>query len=444
MLFFLSIRSKGQRQKTKLDKENREVRYFIYKNTKDESIVFFLSQFKKDAFKVLSKAAEYIFKNENGEVNIFDFLKECELPNQSLRRVELLLSTWIRMGVLKLNAPIMPSAVEMYLQDNAPLDIKEKDAELYADFIETINLKKLRLAVLESFSVIPTKHHDTFIKAYFKCAGSGEVVDLIAQYNPNSSVISEFREEALVNAYDGLNVYQKAIFDFPLDENLNVIAGPGSGKTHTLITRVARLIQRENVPTRNILILAYNRSVVQELRSRIKDLFTKLGYRSITRDLTISTFHGYIKSRLGTRTKEAENFFSKDSKFVTWEKYFIHLANTEPGFINQSVGNLRYILVDEFQDITDRRLKILESIVNPKVTKLTVIGDPIQSIYGYERIDQGGTRSPASYYTTFYKLFSPKILKLPINYRSYQSIVDHAEEQLADQIKEFEMVSLKM
>jgi superfamily I DNA/RNA helicase len=54
------------------------------------------------------------------------------------------------------------------------------------------------------------------------------------------------------------------------------IAGPGSGKTHVLTLRCARLIYKEHILPEHILVLAYNRAVVVELRNRLNKLFTSL------------------------------------------------------------------------------------------------------------------------------------------------------------------------
>src|SRR5690606_25676111 len=109
--------------------------------------------------------------------------------------------------------------------------------------------------------------------------------------------------------------------------NLQVIAGPGSGKTHTLILRVARLIQVEKVQPENILVLAYNRAVVVELKDRLGKLFKDLGYSRLIKRLKVFTFHGFIKYCLGSQLI--------DLPFNLWTPEFMRIATTSPGLITQ-------------------------------------------------------------------------------------------------------------
>lgn len=426
----------------KIDKDEKEVYTVIYKNSKDEKIYQFLDAYEKDGVRFIENIARRI-RDATTKFDLFEFLKELQLQNESLSRLNWLFTTWKRLGFFKLDTSLLPMAIEMFmLDDSAIAEISnEKDKAVFEDFKATIQLKKLRLLVLESLQRIPVEKHDQYIKDYFKCSSAIDIVNLIGQYD-RAANLSQFREEALIQAENQLNEDQKRIFDFPPDQNLCVIAGPGSGKTHTLIARVARLIQREHVPPGQILVLAYNRSVVQELRSRLKDLFDDLGYSTITYDLRVNTFHGLIKSVLRERLNEAEGMFPDEDKFKSWERFFLHLYDNEPGYIHNMLGALRYIFVDEFQDITSNRLKILKAISREGVTKLTVIGDPIQSIYGFERANEGGPIDSRTYYEDFFRYFQPSQLPLSINYRSYQNIIDYAAIMLEEQIQAYDMPEL--
>jgi superfamily I DNA/RNA helicase len=60
-----------------------------------------------------------------------------------------------------------------------------------------------------------------------------------------------------------------------------------------------------------------------------------------------------------------------------------------------------------------------------------VIGDPNQSIYGYERVKEVGEMSPQLYYQKFKDIYKPKELYLSVNYRSYPQILKKADELLS-------------
>lgn len=92
------------------------------------------------------------------------------------------------------------------------------------------------------------------------------------------------------------NEEQINIYEQPRNETINVLAGPGSGKTHMLTMRCAKLIYKEHIEPSHLLVLAYNRAVVVELKNRLDQLFTKLGMSRIGHHLHVHTFHALAKN----------------------------------------------------------------------------------------------------------------------------------------------------
>src|ERR1700683_2140602 len=70
------------------------------------------------------------------------------------------------------------------------------------------------------------------------------------------------------------------------DGPLLIIAGAGTGKTRTLVHRVAQLIEREVRPER-ILLLTFTRRAADEMRGRVERLIGSAGQR-----VQGGTFHG--------------------------------------------------------------------------------------------------------------------------------------------------------
>ena len=217
-----------------------------------------------------------------------------------------------------------------------------------------------------------------------------------------------------------LNDEQQRIYNVGVDKNINVIAGAGSGKTRLLTYRALRLILAENNPERKILILAYNRAVRDELSERIQDYAEGIGYT--LRGLQIYTFHGFAKKCLPEPSKNIEE----------WEKELLrHITDHE----GQYSGKFQYILVDEFQDVTNTRLEIIQKLLELNNAHAFVIGDMFQSIYGYEKIRDGGSVEPLDYYD---RLNGFEKYSLTKNYRSTQAIINTAIkwfEGITDAIK---------
>lgn len=89
-----------------------------------------------------------------------------------------------------------------------------------------------------------------------------------------------------MNLLDGLNLAQLEAAT-STSRSILTIAGPGSGKTKTLITRIAHLIEERGQSSSNILCLTFTRKAAQEMKERLAKL---LGERESSR-IWIGTFH---------------------------------------------------------------------------------------------------------------------------------------------------------
>ncbi len=89
----------------------------------------------------------------------------------------------------------------------------------------------------------------------------------------------------MVNIFDNLNPQQaEAVKE--VDKPLLIIAGAGSGKTLTVASKIAYLIQK-GVHPENILAVTFNQKAAEELKTRVTDILGTID------DLTISTFHSF-------------------------------------------------------------------------------------------------------------------------------------------------------
>ena len=69
---------------------------------------------------------------------------------------------------------------------------------------------------------------------------------------------------------------------------MQVIAGPGTGKTSALIDRATYLIQEKNVPTSAIMLVTYTQKAARELLTRLTE---KLHGEHDLSGMYIGTFH---------------------------------------------------------------------------------------------------------------------------------------------------------
>lgn len=378
------------------------------------------------------------------------------------------------LAVLKLlsyidHTPIINSGIEVLTNDKTdqPIDDGLKDSspmhDFRKEFDEQERVKGVRLTCMNIFSLLETSKQKEFIRRYFLCQNYTDYLSLAGEYIPEGSpLLDELTAKALEEEEKKLkgNADQLNIYNQPITANVNVLAGPGSGKTHVLTLRCARLIYREKVPAEKILVLAYNRAVVTELRNRLDRLFTKLGMGRVAHRLHVYTFHALARACMGKALDKVPT--------DCWENMFFNYLKNTPHYLYSIFPEIKYILVDEFQDITKVRLESLNEIHNlfPNAKYFT-IGDINQSIYGFDRVPKGKDiricrkcsefngyscmhgfdrmnyqlspiayatwLSPKPYYDQLNKILNPVELGMFTNYRSYQKILDRAAKFLPDE-----------
>ncbi len=91
------------------------------------------------------------------------------------------------------------------------------------------------------------------------------------------------------------------------DGPLLIIAGAGAGKTKTLTTKIAYLIEEKNVSHSNILAITFTNKAAKEMKDRI---YRIIG--STAKDIQISTFHSFGLKLI----RDNYNYLGYDKNFV--------------------------------------------------------------------------------------------------------------------------------
>ncbi len=82
------------------------------------------------------------------------------------------------------------------------------------------------------------------------------------------------------------------------EDNSLVIAGAGTGKTTTMVGKVAHLIARHGISPDKILILAFNRKVMREMADRLKERLA--GIAPADTQFVVHTFHSFGRDVIAT------------------------------------------------------------------------------------------------------------------------------------------------
>jgi len=72
---------------------------------------------------------------------------------------------------------------------------------------------------------------------------------------------------------------------------LLIIAGPGTGKTYTLVKRIVYLITEKNVLPEEIMIATFTEKAAKELVTRITNELYEIGIQINLNEMYIGTFH---------------------------------------------------------------------------------------------------------------------------------------------------------
>ncbi len=212
-----------------------------------------------------------------------------------------------------------------------------------------------------------------------------------------------------------------------------IVAGPGTGKTLTIIRRIAYLIDT-GVPPENILAVTFTNRAAREMRERAEAVldsrcgrifigtFHLLGLRILRenlsynfvifgRDEQLSLIKALLKRSGGKARQVAERISrikglggrADDEVKDIYEAYQCALKKesaldfddlilqptgmlAENGLLEKYRERFRHIIVDEYQDINPAQYKLLTLLAGP-AGNICAVGDPDQAVYSFRGAD---------------------------------------------------------
>ncbi|WP_428026295.1 ATP-dependent helicase [Arcobacter sp.] len=269
-----------------------------------------------------------------------------------------------------------------------------------------------------------------------------------------------------------------------IDGSLLILAGAGSGKTKTITTRLAYLISIGIDPT-SILTLTFTNKAATEMRERAYSMigsnvntppilctFHKFGLlflkfymselnrknnfiiidtddkkrilKTIEKDIPVAmlvseiskyknTLLDPIQVKAGAELKiyqqvadvyeKYENYLLKNN-LVDFDDLLLlpyKILSNNKELAKETSSKYQYIMVDEYQDTNELQYKLLRLLCMTH-SNLCVVGDDDQSIYGW----RGATIKNILNFSEHFE--NTLIVKLEENYRSTDTILDHANQ----------------
>ena len=147
--------------------------------------------------------------------------------------------------------------------------------------------------------------------------------------------------------------------------NTLVLAGPGSGKTKTLVHRIAYLVRVKRVRPDSIIALAYNRHAAVQIRQRLQELIGDDGGRVLA-----MTLHALAMRLTGRSFSERSNKTTQpdfDAVLTQAAEMLEAGDDTQEGeerdeLRDRLLGGFRWMLVDEYQDIGEKHYRLLSAL----------------------------------------------------------------------------------
>ncbi|MEU6067239.1 UvrD-helicase domain-containing protein [Streptomyces sp. NPDC047082] len=169
---------------------------------------------------------------------------------------------------------------------------------------------------------------------------------------------------------------QQAVIDLPWDAKCLVVAGAGTGKTHTVVRRLDALVERDELLPGEILVLSFSRAAVRELRERI----ARHAYAADR--VRVQTFDGWATALLSAIAPAGE------WTSVPFDERIRNATEAiEDGLLPEFLptGDLAHVVIDEVQDLVGDRSRMVEALLDSRRDAgFTVVGDPAQSVYGFQ------------------------------------------------------------
>ena len=289
----------------------------------------------------------------------------------------------------------------------------------------------------------------------------------LAATAPESAKNSGNADKTTQNAQDvsdktlqprGLNAGQEAAADSGARVTA-VIAGPGTGKTHTLVERIVRLVDRGVKPS-EITAVTFTVRAAEELRERLAAKlkrkadkitvgtfhsvcysFLKAEFSPASRALQIQTAEAVLRdfgrkcapNAFLSEVSAAKNGMGEEDACIREYTRRLRAAGAldfddiiDEALARKIAGEcFRCLLVDEFQDVNEKQYELIRQWAGES-NSLFVIGDPDQAIYSFRG-------AAANIFERLQRDFpQANLVRLTKNYRSTPEIIECALRAISE------------
>jgi len=206
---------------------------------------------------------------------------------------------------------------------------------------------------------------------------------------------------------------QQLIIKADTGRRIVVNAGPGTGKTWTIIEKIKYMTSDLEMDPSQILVLCFSRSAVEVIKDRMEEAEKagKIGSEWNRIDIrTFDSFATYLISAILEDPEACENGFLPAGYTLTGQDYDARIR-TATNIIREHPDLLEYqhMIVDEVQDLVGYRAELVLALLETAedFCGFTVLGDYCQALYDYMSgdTDDGHLMSSREFYEEIFRNF---------------------------------------
>lgn len=237
-------------------------------------------------------------------------------------------------------------------------------------------------------------NYSSFLNKYFKGSRQNEITRNITP--------AKFKQ-----LFGELSPTQLKIINDNETQHIVVAAGPGSGKTKTLVHKLASLLLIEDVKHEQLLMITFSRAAATEFKKRLLKLIG-----NAANYVEIKTFHSYCFDLLGRvgNLEKSEDILKKAIQKI---------KNKE---VEESRITKTVLVIDEAQDMDKDEFDLITALMEQnEEMRVIAVGDDDQNIYEF----RGASSKHLEQFILKNKAIKHELVE---NYRSKSNLVNFSNQ----------------
>lgn len=193
------------------------------------------------------------------------------------------------------------------------------------------------------------------------------------------------REAHLFDKFE--KVDQNFVIEASASHRMLINAGPGTGKTWTLIEKIINLVDVQAVDPETIIVLCFSTAAVEVIKGRLSKASAEERVSEIVNLVDIRTFDSFASQLLYWVKNESEYGilqYYEIGKMNYDER--IDLFSSVVKDFPEIISQCEHLFVDEVQDLVKNRARMVLNMIRaiPNSSGVALFGDYCQSIYDYQ------------------------------------------------------------